>query len=41
MASGRVAGGVSSECDLGSGGQGGKEKQREREMGGGELETRS
>lgn len=41
MASGRVAEGVSSECDLGSRGREGREKQREREMRGGELETRS
>lgn len=41
MASGRVVDGVSSECDLGSGDREGREKQREREMGGGELETRS
>lgn len=36
VASGRVADGVSSECDLGSGGREGREKQSEREMGGGE-----
>lgn len=35
MDSGRAADGVSSECDLGSGGREGRDTQREREMEGG------